>query len=213
MTVTDLFLAPTIELLARKISTFKTIGSPSIKNNVSFLIKQNKHKNIFKLNIDDIVYDDNNKSNDDNSYYNNKKNKNEKNLKINNFNSKNNNNNSKTENSLSDTTSNNNDDNDEKNKKNYFSTEFVPLLSSTSFGCLFIQALPITLIYPIRRIIIWFLIAGPWVFMMKHGFCLFFIIFFNFYFFKCLLLFIFFLLLLLLLLLLLFLFFIHLNKK
>jgi acyl carrier protein len=193
MTVTDLFLAPTIELLARKISTFKTIGSPSIKNNVSFLIKQNKHKNILKHKNDDNVYDDNNnenkkllnKSNDDNSYYNNKKNnknnnygslsidinKNEKNLKIDNFNSKNNSN--KTENSASDTTSNNNDDDDEKNKKNYFSTEFVPLLSSTSFGCLFIQALPITLIYPIRRIIIWFLIAGPWVFLMKHGFCLF----------------------------------------
>ena len=51
----------------------------------------------------------------------------------------------------------------------YFSWDFAPSLSSTSFGCLFVQALPVVLIYPLRRIIIWFLIAAPWVYLMKQG--------------------------------------------
>jgi aryl carrier-like protein len=51
----------------------------------------------------------------------------------------------------------------------FFSWDFAPELSSTSLGCLLVQALPITLIYPLRRIVIWFLIAGPWVLLMKYG--------------------------------------------
>lgn len=51
----------------------------------------------------------------------------------------------------------------------YFSWDFAPSLSSTSLGCLFIQALPVLLIYPLRRIVIWFLIAAPWVYFMKLG--------------------------------------------
>lgn len=51
----------------------------------------------------------------------------------------------------------------------YFSWEYAPKLSSTSFGCLFVQSLPILFIFPVRRIIIWFLIAGPWVYLMEHG--------------------------------------------
>jgi hypothetical protein len=58
----------------------------------------------------------------------------------------------------------------EKINREYMTWEFSPPLSSTSFGCLFIQALPIAVIYPLRRIIIWFLIAGPWVSLMKAGY-------------------------------------------
>lgn len=55
-------------------------------------------------------------------------------------------------------------------EKEYLTWEFAPPLSNTSFGCLFVQSLPITVIYPLRRIIIWFLIAGPWVYLMKQGY-------------------------------------------
>jgi aryl carrier-like protein len=51
----------------------------------------------------------------------------------------------------------------------YFSWDYAPALSSTSIGCLVTQALPIVLIYPLRRIVIWFLVAAPWVFLMKNG--------------------------------------------
>ena len=52
----------------------------------------------------------------------------------------------------------------------FFSWEFAPSRSSTSFICLFTQSLPILLIYPLRRIVIWFLIAAPWVYLMKIGY-------------------------------------------
>jgi acyl-CoA synthetase (AMP-forming)/AMP-acid ligase II/acetyltransferase-like isoleucine patch superfamily enzyme/acyl carrier protein len=58
----------------------------------------------------------------------------------------------------------------EKLHREFMTWEFAPAHSSTSFGCLFVQALPITVIYPIRRIIIWFLIAAPWVYLMKIGY-------------------------------------------
>eukprot|EP01038_Epipyxis_sp_PR26KG_P006462 gene6462-8890_t len=52
----------------------------------------------------------------------------------------------------------------------YFSWDYAPSLSNSTFGCLFVQALPIAFLFPIRRIVIWFLIAAPWVFLMKEGF-------------------------------------------
>jgi acyl carrier protein len=58
----------------------------------------------------------------------------------------------------------------QKLHQEYMTWEFTPLLSSTTFSTLVIQALPITVIYPIRRIIIWFLIATPWVYFMKIGY-------------------------------------------
>jgi hypothetical protein len=69
----------------------------------------------------------------------------------------------------------------------FFSWDHAPRLSNTSWGCLTIQALPILVIYPLRRIVIWFLIAIPWVLLMENGwgrlvnvFCFFFIAFFLF---------------------------------
>jgi hypothetical protein len=32
-----------------------------------------------------------------------------------------------------------------------------------------VQLLPLALVYPVRRIAIWFLIAGPWVALMSRG--------------------------------------------
>ena len=61
------------------------------------------------------------------------------------------------------------DEKREKLHREYMTYEFAPPCSNTSFGCLFTQLLPIALIYPMRRIIIWFLIAGPWVYLMKQG--------------------------------------------
>ena len=49
------------------------------------------------------------------------------------------------------------------------SADAVSPFSSTSFACLFVQSLPLLLVYPIRRIIIWFMIAGPWVELMRRG--------------------------------------------
>jgi acyl-CoA synthetase (AMP-forming)/AMP-acid ligase II/acyl carrier protein len=42
--------------------------------------------------------------------------------------------------------------------------------SNTSPFVLFIQSLPLLFIYPLRRIIIWFTIAAPWVFLMRLGY-------------------------------------------
>lgn len=50
-----------------------------------------------------------------------------------------------------------------------FSWAFAPEHSNLSVGCLLVQALPVVVIYPIRRIAIWFLVAVPWVYLMKLG--------------------------------------------
>lgn len=55
-------------------------------------------------------------------------------------------------------------------RREYMTWEFSPPYSNSSFFCLFIQALPVAAIYPIRRLIIWFLIAIPWVYLMKIGY-------------------------------------------
>eukprot|EP01038_Epipyxis_sp_PR26KG_P009637 gene9637-12976_t len=47
--------------------------------------------------------------------------------------------------------------------------EFPNLLKNTTFGCLFFQALPIVLFYPLRRILIWFLVVILWVTFMAQG--------------------------------------------
>ena len=41
--------------------------------------------------------------------------------------------------------------------------------ANTSWFALLVQCIPIVLLYPIRRIIIWFTIAVPWVHLMEHG--------------------------------------------
>lgn len=50
-----------------------------------------------------------------------------------------------------------------------FSWAFAPEHSNLSVGCLLVQSLPVVVIYPIRRIAIWFLVAVPWVYLMKLG--------------------------------------------
>lgn len=52
----------------------------------------------------------------------------------------------------------------------FASSDHTTFFSNTSFACLLVQALPITLVYPFRRVILWFLIAWPWVEFMKNGF-------------------------------------------
>ena len=42
--------------------------------------------------------------------------------------------------------------------------------SNTSFAVLFVQALPFVVVYPIRRIIIWFIMAAVWVELMKQNY-------------------------------------------
>ena len=42
--------------------------------------------------------------------------------------------------------------------------------SNTSLLVLFIQAIPLLFLYPLRRIIIWFTIAIPWVYLMELGY-------------------------------------------
>lgn len=53
--------------------------------------------------------------------------------------------------------------------REYMTWEFTPTQTNDSWTCLFVQALPISIVYPIRRIAIWFLIAAPWVALMKAG--------------------------------------------
>lgn len=50
----------------------------------------------------------------------------------------------------------------------FFSTPSL-FTSSTSFSCLFIQLLPIAIFHPIRRMSTWFFVAQPWVILMQLG--------------------------------------------
>jgi len=52
----------------------------------------------------------------------------------------------------------------------YVRWEHAMMYSNTSLPCLITQLLPILVIFPFRSIIIWFLIAAPWVELMKRGF-------------------------------------------
>jgi len=47
--------------------------------------------------------------------------------------------------------------------------EYSMKLSSTSWGCLITQLIPFVLVFPARRLSMWFLIAGPWVMFMNLG--------------------------------------------
>lgn len=47
--------------------------------------------------------------------------------------------------------------------------EYSMKLSNTSWGCLLIQLLPLCVLFPVRRLSMWFLIAGPWVILMNAG--------------------------------------------
>jgi acetyltransferase-like isoleucine patch superfamily enzyme/acyl carrier protein len=47
--------------------------------------------------------------------------------------------------------------------------EYSMKLSNTSWGCLLIQLIPICVLFPLRRLSMWFLIAGPWVVLMNAG--------------------------------------------
>lgn len=109
ISVADLFLAPTIEKLSHKISTLKTLGSPSVPSAVG----ESSHKKSGAADEENGngVGGDNFRS-------------------------------------------------WEYSNQNY---------SNTSWGVLLIQALPMLLLYPIRRITIWFTIAIPWVYLMENG--------------------------------------------
>ena len=61
------------------------------------------------------------------------------------------------------------DDDIEDNVDSYLTWESASELSNSSFTCLFIQSLPLLVIYPFRRIIMWFLIATPWVYLISIG--------------------------------------------
>jgi UDP-2-acetamido-3-amino-2,3-dideoxy-glucuronate N-acetyltransferase len=56
------------------------------------------------------------------------------------------------------------------NPNPYVRWEHAMMYSNTSLPCLITQLLPILVIFPFRSIIIWFLIAAPWVELMKRGF-------------------------------------------
>lgn len=47
--------------------------------------------------------------------------------------------------------------------------EYSMKLSSTSWGCLLVQLIPLFFLFPLRRLSMWFLIAGPWVVLMNGG--------------------------------------------
>jgi acyl carrier protein len=103
LSVADLFTASTIEALAFKVSTMKTLGSPAMPDSASRAVKRKLRK--------DSAEDD-----------------------------------------------------------PYLTSESLSPLSNKSFSCLFIQSLPLLIIYPLRRISMWFLIAAPWVYLMQEGY-------------------------------------------
>lgn len=130
LSVADLFTAPSIEAMAIKISTSKSIGSPHITSSSTLKSNSNSPNSIMM--------------------------KNEKRRAIAN----------RFQSSLSSIE----EERQTQLHREFLTWEFSPPYSNTSFWCLFIQAMPIAVIYPLRRIVIWFLIAGPWVMLMKAGY-------------------------------------------
>lgn len=53
--------------------------------------------------------------------------------------------------------------------KNYATAAHLSPFSNTSLPCLFVQLLPLAVVFPVRRIAIWFFTAIPWVYFMRHG--------------------------------------------
>ena len=51
----------------------------------------------------------------------------------------------------------------------YATSEHMSFFSNTSFACLVVQALPIAVVYPISRLLVWYLFASLWVGLMKFG--------------------------------------------
>jgi hypothetical protein len=48
----------------------------------------------------------------------------------------------------------------------YMTAEYTAPFSNTSFWCLFVQSLPLVVIFPIRHVLIWFFLAALWVTIM-----------------------------------------------
>lgn len=115
LSVSDLFTAPTIESLAHKIATMKTLGSPAMSS-AGRNSKSSKSDSL--LNNSSSAYSPGIDMDSPNPYF-------------------------KWENSM--------------------------VYSNTSLPCLITQLLPILVIFPFRSIITWFLIAAPWVELMKRG--------------------------------------------
>lgn len=131
LSVADLFTAPSIEAMAVKIATSKSIGSPHITSSVSASAPtKNNSPNSLMM-------------------------KNEKRRA--------------TANRFQSSLSSIEEERQTQLHREFLTWEFSPAHSNTSFWCLLVQALPIAVIYPLRRIVIWFLIAGPWVMLMKAG--------------------------------------------
>jgi hypothetical protein len=146
LSVADLFTTPSIEGIAKKILSLKSIESSNQINSSHdshILLHQ---KDLLKQ--DETIYQKNLREN--------------KSLKIANF----------SENSefirkakaplLQDLEDGMNNYSDK-----YTSTDHVLPYSSLSIACLLVQALPLMIVYPIRRLVIWFLIAWLWVEMMN----------------------------------------------
>ena len=51
----------------------------------------------------------------------------------------------------------------------FFSYDHASLLSNTSIYTLAVQLLPLCVFFPIRKIVTWFLVAVPWVYLMRIG--------------------------------------------
>lgn len=117
LSVSDLFTAPTIEQLAIKISTMKTLGSPSTSKSPSYVPNSSKSKSL--------------ESNT--SFRRSKEGK-------------------KIEGPWDD-----------------FQWENISPYTNNSWSCMIVQAIPLVVIYPIRRIAMWFCIAIPWVYLMGMG--------------------------------------------
>lgn len=123
LTVADLFTAPTIALMAVKIGTLKTLGSPQLASqgmrSPTKLVRNEKRRAAAGRYQALASIEE---------------------------------------------------ERQEALQREYMTWDFSPPYSNTSFNCLFVQALPIAVIYPIRRIVIWFLIAAPWVWLMREGY-------------------------------------------
>lgn len=141
ISVADLFTSPTIESLSHKISTSKTLGSPHVTGKIS-----NKERN--------AVMGESTTTHFSTTYG-----------SINTTSTA-------TANATTTTTTWEHLENTPNDLHNdpYYSWDFSPTLSNFSFTCLLVQALPVTIIFPVRKIIIWFLIAGPWVYLMGLGY-------------------------------------------
>jgi acyl carrier protein len=135
LAVTDLFTAPTIELLSHRVSMMQTLGVPS--RDANDVRSKAVDKNGWSIYTDEYIPPPINTA------------------RASSFDEE--------------VGVGFRDDDQSDSEPEYSNEKTTSPFASDSFSCLFVQALPLVLILPLRRVLVWLLVAALWVQTMRWG--------------------------------------------